>query len=377
MTTPLAQTDTTDTTQPSVEVGDPSRPLTDWLVDLFDLDPSGGTARFFDLVVEPVVQIVLIVLIALIFLRLLRRLARRLFTRAKDDTTVARWGVELPFADEDHPVSTRKRQRLDALGAVTDSMLAVVVWSIALLTILGTTFGINLAPFIAGAGILGIALGFGAQDLVKDFVSGIFMLAEDQFGVGDVVDVGEATGVVERVSLRTTRLRDVTGTVWHVPNGEIRRVGNMSQEWSRALLDIGIAYGADVGEASRLIKEVADEMAHQAPYEDLFLADPEIWGVEDLSADSILIRLVIKTLPGEQWQIARELRRRIKDAFDDADIEIPFPQRTVWLRTEDADETARDSGRGSPDDDPGHADTGAPDPDLPGNTKPQNIPDMD
>jgi small-conductance mechanosensitive channel len=266
---------------------------------------------------------------------LLRRLARRLVDRAKEDHPIGPIGAELSLGGRG-PVSTRRRQRLDALGAVTDSIISIVVWTAAFFTILGTTFGVNLGPFIAGAGILGVALGFGAQDLVKDFVSGVFMLAEDQFGVGDVVDVGEATGVVERVSLRTTRLRDVTGTLWHVPNGEIRRVGNMSQEWSRALLDIGVAYDTDIDHAIAVIREVAEGMAADAAFEDQFLDTPEVWGVEDLAADGILIRLVIKTVPGEQWKVARELRHRLKQAFDEAEIEIPFPQRTVWMRTDDA-----------------------------------------
>ena len=317
-----------------IEVGDPSRPITDWLVDVFDLDPDGTAAGALGAVVEPAVQIVLILGIAFVAIRLLRRIARRLVTRAKEDHPMGPIGAELNLGGRG-PVSSRKRQRLDALGAVTDSVIAVVVWVVAFFTILGTTFGVNLGPFIAGAGIVGIAFGFGAQDLVKDFLSGVFMLAEDQFGVGDVVDVGEAIGVVERISLRTTRLRDVTGTLWHVPNGEIRRVGNMSQEWSRALLDIGVAYGTDLDHAMDVIRSVADGMAADDEFSDRFLDPPEVWGVEDLSADSILIRLVIKTVPGEQWKIARELRRRLKQAFDEAEIEIPFPQRTVWMRSDD------------------------------------------
>jgi hypothetical protein len=211
--------------------------------------------------------------------------------------------------------------------------VSVVIWTIVVITILGV-FGVNLGPLIAGAGIIGIAIGFGAQDLVKDFLSGVFMLLEDQYGVGDIIDAGEAAGVVEGVTLRSTRVRDVTGTLWHIPNGEIRRIGNMSQEWARALLDIGVAYGTDVDVASQLILRVATDMAHEDDYQEVFLDEPEIWGVENLGTDSVDIRLVIKTQPGQQYAIARELRRRIKRAFDTAEVEIPFPQRTVWLRTE-------------------------------------------
>jgi small-conductance mechanosensitive channel len=328
----LAQTDsTTGTTQPALEVGDPSRPISEWLIDVFDLDPEGSVAGLMSSVVEPLFQIVLVTAIAWITIRLLRRLGSRFIEQAK---ARAADGTEL---GRDAGLAGRRNQRLEALGALLNSIVSVVVWSAALLVILGTTFGVNIAPFLAGAGIIGIALGFGAQDLVKDFVSGTFMLIEDQFAVGDVIDVGDAVGIVEKISLRSTRLRDVNGTVWHFPNGEIRRVGNLSQEWSRALLDIGIGYGSNVDEASRIIEEVATEMAGEHDYSALFLDAPQVWGVEDMAADAIVIRLVIKTVPGEQWAIGRELRRRIKLAFDEAGIEIPFPQRTVWLRHEPDD----------------------------------------
>ncbi|MEX2487430.1 MAG: mechanosensitive ion channel family protein, partial [Nitriliruptoraceae bacterium] len=183
-------------------------------------------------------------------------------------------------------------------------------------------------------GIVGIALGFGAQDLVKDFLSGVSMLLEDQYGVGDIIDAGDASGKVESISLRTTRVRDVNGTLWHIPNGEIRRIGNMSQGWARALLDIGIGYGADIDASSQIILQVATDMSQEPEFVEDFLDVPEIWGVQELNDSSVDIRLVVKTRPGRQWAIARELRRRIKIAFDAAHVEIPFPQRTVWLRTE-------------------------------------------
>lgn len=328
----LAQTDTTTTTLFDRE--EPSRPLTDWLIDVFNLDTDSVTAGVVGRIVEPLLQIFLVGLVAFLVIRFLRRGIRRLVARSKLDRP-DRPGLD--FGDL-APPSTRKAQRVDALGAVAESTVSVIVWVIALLTILGTTFGIDISPLLAGAGILGVALGFGAQDLVKDVISGIFMLIEDQYGVGDVIDVGEADGVVEGIALRTTRLRDVTGTLWHVPNGEIRRVGNMSQEWSRALLDIGVAYGSDVDEAAGVIKQVADDMYTEDAYRELFLSEPEIWGIESLSADSVEIRLVIKTKPGEQWAISRELRRRIKLALDQARIEIPFPQRTVWIKQDDEEQ---------------------------------------
>jgi moderate conductance mechanosensitive channel len=194
--------------------------------------------------------------------------------------------------------------------------------------------GVNLGPLIAGAGVVGIALGFGAQTVVRDFLSGMFMLVEDQYGVGDIVDLGEATGTVEGVTLRTTRLRDVNGTVWHIPNGEIKRVGNKSQDWARALLDVSVAYGADIAHAKEVIKGVADEVWQDEQLGPSVLEEPEVWGIEDLGADGIAIRLVVKTRPADQFRVMRALRERLKRALDDAGIEIPFPQRTVWVRPE-------------------------------------------
>lgn len=325
-----AQT-TTTTTIPDT-TAETVRPITDFVVELFDLDRDGPIAGLLGLLVEPFLQVLLITIIAWVVVRVLRRLLRRWVERIKRRGGSGPLGLDLGFGSDPDPASTRTIQRIDGLGSAVSSVVGFVVWIVAVVTILGSTFGINIGPLIAGAGILGVALGFGAQSLVKDLLSGFFMLLEDQYGVGDVVDVGEATGVVEGVGLRTTRVRDVTGTLWHIPNGEIRRVGNMSQEWSRALLDIAVAYTADIDAASEVIKLVADEMVAEEDYRHLFLAPPEIWGVEALSTDSVVIRLVVKTKPGEQWAIARELRRRIKTSLEEAEIEIPFQQRNVWVR---------------------------------------------
>lgn len=286
--------------------------------------------------IDVIAQIALILIVGLVLLWLARRAIRKAVARAKEpdgprgSRLRRRVGLD---AGTPTATSPRRVQRAEALGALATSIVGVVIWTTLVITILGV-FGINLGPLIAGAGIIGVALGFGAQDLVKDFLSGVFMLLEDQYGVGDIIDAGDAAGVVEGVTLRSTRVRDVTGTLWHIPNGEIRRIGNMSQEWARALLDIGVAYGTDVDVASQVILRVASEMAHEEEYREVYLDEPEIWGVENLGTDSVDIRLVIKTQPGKQWAIARELRRRIKRAFDTASVEIPFPQRTVWLRTE-------------------------------------------
>lgn len=225
--------------------------------------------------------------------------------------------------------SLRSEQRIEALTSVLRSLVTFVVYTVATFMILGE-IGINLGPLIAGAGIIGVALGFGSQSLVKDFLSGVFILVEDQFGVGDIVDLDNQTsGVVDAVSLRTTRLRSVDGTLWHVPNGEIRRVGNKSQHWSRALIDIEVAYDTDIDHAEAVIAKVADEIALGDAD---VIEQPEVWGVEQLGANGIVLRLVVKTRPSEQFRVSRELRRKIKAAFDAEGIEIPFPQQTVWHR---------------------------------------------
>jgi small conductance mechanosensitive channel len=240
---------------------------------------------------------------------------------------------------ETDEISLRVEQRINALTSVLRSITTVVIFAIAGFMILGE-LGLNLAPLLAGAGIVGIALGFGAQSLVKDFLSGMFILVEDQFGVGDIVDLDQqTTGTVEAVSLRTTRLRAVDGTVWHVPNGDIRRVGNKSQHWSRALLDIEVAYETDIEHAKSIIKRVADELWQQR--EDI-LEEPEVWGVEQLGPNSIVIRLVVKTRPADQYDVSRELRQRLKEAFDAEGIEIPFPQQVVWNRSERSPQVAGD-----------------------------------
>ena len=226
--------------------------------------------------------------------------------------------------------SERAAQRTQTLGNVLRSVATLVIYTIATLMAL-SEFDVNLGPLIAGAGIVGVALGFGAQSLVKDFLSGTFMLLEDQYGLGDVIDVGDAAGVVEAVNLRTTQIRDVHGTLWHVPNGEIRRVANKSQEWARTVLDVEVAYDTDIAKAMSVIKRVADEVWEEAPDNATILEEPEVWGVEAFGASAIAIRLAMKVEPAEQWATARLVRGRLKEAFDAEGIEIPFPQRTVWM----------------------------------------------
>jgi small-conductance mechanosensitive channel len=289
-------------------------------------------------------RILIILIVAFVVARLVRRLVKKLAARLaerqekrrseQEADTGDRFGVLREHLVDALPTAERREraaQRARTLGSTAASVCGIVVWVLALMLCL-SELRINLGPILAGAGIAGLALGFGAQNVVRDFLSGAFIIAEDQYGVGDVVDVGEATGVVEDVSFRSTKVRGLDGTLWHVPNGEIKRSGNKSQYWARVILDVPVAYGADLTAASMLIKRVADEVWHEHESADI-LEEPEILGVQDLGADSVVVRLVVKTMPGSQWAVARELRGKLKDAYDGAGLEIPFPQRTVWLRT--------------------------------------------
>ncbi len=225
----------------------------------------------------------------------------------------------------------RRAQRAKSLGSLLKSITTTVIFGIAIVMVLSEV-GINVAPILASAGVLGLAIGFGAQNLVKDFLSGVMMMVEDQYGVGDVVDLGEAIGTVENVGLRVTRVRDIDGTVWYVRNGEILRVGNQSQNWARTVLDVSVAYAEDLVRVRRVLQEVAHSLWEDEDYQGVILEEPEVWGVQELGPDSVLVRVTLKTAPMEQWQVAREMRARIKARFDHEGIEIPFPQRVIWHR---------------------------------------------
>ncbi|MFC3687810.1 mechanosensitive ion channel family protein [Aquipuribacter hungaricus] len=289
-------------------------------------------ARFVSDLVSVPLFVIAVLLVAAVVRWVLRRVIRRWVERIETEGPRRRGRIDL-FEPSDPLTSERRVQRAKAIGSILTAVVSIVVWTAAVFKIL-PALGVDITGLVAGAGIVGIALGFGAQTLVQDFVSGLFMIAEDQYGVGDVIDMGEASGVVEAVGLRTTRLRSVDGTVWHIRNGEVVRVGNMSQGWSRAVLDVGVAYGEDVSRVMELLGRLGSEMRADPDFADKFLDEPEVWGVEALAADQVTIRMIIKTVPLEQWVVAREMRRRIKHAFDTLGIEIPFPQRTVWMRAE-------------------------------------------
>jgi small conductance mechanosensitive channel len=309
-----------------------------WICErVFDWTNSEGWAEAADRLLGTPVKIVFIVAVAFVANRLIRRAIRRLTNKIaapESQDRLHRLRRRAPAAIIDMgPISLRSAARARTLGTVLRGIATAAVWAIAVTMILGEV-GINLGPLVAGAGIAGVAFGFGAQSLVKDFLAGIFLLIEDQFGVGDIIDAGPASGTVEAFTLRTTRLRDVEGTVWHIPNGTILRVGNKSQQWSRALLDVEVAQGTDVERVMPVIGEVAAGLWGDRAWRRKLLEAPEVWGVERLEAEAIAIRLVVKTHPGDQFPVMRELRRRLSETFVREGIEIPFPQRSVWVRRE-------------------------------------------
>jgi moderate conductance mechanosensitive channel len=272
-------------------------------------------------------SILIITVVAWIAARLVRRAVRkavyRLVSADRDAAARALQRVGLPTTTTvDDP---RRTARATSISTVVASTVTVAIWSIAGMLILGE-LGIDLAPLIAGAGIAGIAIGFGAQNLVKDCVSGLFMLIEDQYGIGDVVDLGVATGVVDRISLRTTVLRGDDGTVWHVPNGEIRRVGNRSKLWSVAMLDVVVAYDSDLATVKRVVQETATAVCESEDFAGDVLEAPELLGVESAGGAGLTVRLMVKTATGAAPRLQRALREAIKEGLDRAGVHVPAAQ---------------------------------------------------
>ena len=288
--------------------------------------------RTLELAATPA-RIVLIVVLAIVVRWVVFRAINRLVSGAAEGSVPV---VLRPLHDrarsrlhEATPIlSERRRQRAETIGSVLRSVTSIVVFGVAGAMVLAE-LGFDLGPIIASAGIVGVAVGFGAQNLIKDFLDGMFMILEDQYGVGDVVDAGEATGTVESVGLRTTRLRDVQGTVWHIRNGEIVRIGNKSQGWARALLDIPVAWDSDVQQVQEVVKAAADSVWQDEDWSDKVVEEPEVWGIEDMGSAGLVVRLAVKTAPLQQWKVARELRVRVKAALDKAGILVGVPLSSV------------------------------------------------
>jgi small conductance mechanosensitive channel len=266
------------------------------------------------------IKIALIVLLAVVLRSVLIRSSGRVIRRAM--LLRRSRSANTPATPEALIDQNRHEQRASAISQLFKSVISVAVWTIAGIMVL-SNLGIDVGPILASAGVVGVALGFGAQTLVKDYLAGIFMILEDQYGVGDLIDVGSVVGTVEEVGLRVTRLRDLSGVVWYVRNGEILRVANRSQGWTIASVDIPINYESNLTEVRQIIDRVATEITEDETTKDLVIDKPEYAGVESVSGEAVIIRVTARTLPDKQVPAAREIRERIKLAFDQAGIKVP------------------------------------------------------
>jgi small conductance mechanosensitive channel len=272
------------------------------------------------------VEIAITLVIALLLRGMAHRVISKLTIRMSEGTMSERLREKTRTIFDGSPVlvSERRRQRAETMGSVLRSIASILILGTALVSMLGT-LGLDLTPILASASVIGVAVGFGAQNIVKDFLAGIFMLLEDQYGVGDVIDVGPAKGTVEAVSLRVTRLRDVNGVVWYMRNGEIQRIGNESQNWARTVLDVPVSPNEDIDKVRTLLRDTADVLAADPPWDEIILDEPSVWGVQALTGDAMIVRVVLKTAPGKQAEVARQLRERVKKTFDEAGVTVATP----------------------------------------------------
>jgi small-conductance mechanosensitive channel len=241
------------------------------------------------------------------------------------------WSFERMIVKAADKMKVEKSKRMQTVRSLLHTITGIVILFAALAVIL-EKLDVSIAPLLATAGVAGVALGFGAQHLIKDIISGLFILIENQFNVGDVVKIAGLAGVVEKTNLRVTVLRDLEAKVHFVPNGEITTTTNFTKEWSRALLNIGVAYKEDTDKVVEVMEEVAKEMREDPKFESKILEDLHILGVDKFDDSSVNIKVFFKTQTMEQWAVGREFRRRLKKAFDSKGIEIPFPHRTVFIR---------------------------------------------
>ncbi|WP_165069573.1 mechanosensitive ion channel family protein [Marisediminicola senii] len=303
------------------EVVDPA-PGVDWT----SFWSTVGASEGFRIALNVLIIIVGAILIRIVLHFVIRRVVNRVVSGVKkrqnvDDTQAI---MASPLA------AARVVQRTRTLGSVLNNVVSVVVVIVALLLIVTAIDTNIIGSFALITAALGAGLGFGAQNIVKDVLNGLFMVAEDQLGVGDVVDLGEANGVVEEVGIRITQVRDVNGTLWFVRNGEILRVGNKSQGWARVIIDLPAPYDSDVDAVQATMLNTATTMASSTQWRRKIIEAPEIWGLESMSAEALTIRLVMKTRPADQWDVARELRRQLKQALDDSGVNLPALNRVVF-----------------------------------------------
>lgn len=262
-----------------------------------------------------IAHVVLIVLLAWTSLLLTQKAGRRV----------------LKFALREGDANAERKQRAVTLVQVFENVAKILVAVIAIFLILDVG-GIDIRPLLAGAGIIGLAIGFGAQNLIRDFLSGFFILLENQYAVGNIVQIGDTTGKVERITMRITILRDMEGAAHIIPHGEIRQVTNFTYTWAQAVIDVGVAYETDLDQAMGIMRAVGEELYKDEALGQYILETPRVLGVERFEDSSIIIRMLVKTAPLERMEVARELRRRLKIKFDQEGVEIPFPHRVVMVK---------------------------------------------
>jgi len=288
------------------------------VIEFLRIDPA--------IAVRKLIAVVLIWVAAWLAKRAVRHLANRIVSAAND-------GDDTTFSATERRGAT--------IASLVRSLGTVVVVLMAVLFTLNLF--ISIGPILAGAGVLGLAISFGAQSLVKDVIAGFFVLLENQFAVGDVIQAGGKSGVVEKMTLRIVQLRDLEGVLHTIPNGDIGPVSNMTRAWSRAVVDVGVAYGTEVDRALEVFEDEANRFAADAGWSEKLDGPPEVQGVQDLGDNAVVIRTRLRTIPGEQWAAGREFRRRLKNRLDREGIEIPFPQRTIHVRSDrpDAEDLVR------------------------------------
>jgi small-conductance mechanosensitive channel len=329
VTLPLVEP--TPAPSPSLSACD-TNALCEYIYRLTGLDwlAQGG----YYLLIKPI-QILLIIVLALVARYVIHRAIRGLTSGPRPDRKPGllrplRERMPSSLQEATGMRSERRQQRAEALGSVMRSIASVTIFAVAAMLVLGE-LGLNLAPLLASAGIAGIALGFGAQNLVKDFIAGLFMLLEDQYGVGDVVDVGEVSGTVEAVGLRITTIRDARGILWYIRNGEIIRVGNRSQGWAMVVVDVPVGF-AGVEEATAVLRSAAASLAEDPEYAADLLEPPQVLGVEQITVDGAIVRTTAKTPSAAQWRVARDLRRRLTEALEGAGITAQISAARAFVR---------------------------------------------
>jgi len=301
-----------------------------WCERFWRWTDSDLLARSADSIVDHTLTISVIILVALVARYLLHRAINRIIegaTSGRISRLLHRRPRPTLGEGASAPASPRRAQRARTIGSVLRSASSAVVGSVAVVMILAE-FGVALGPILASAGIVGVALGFGAQNLVRDFLSGMFILLEDQYGVGDIVDLGSANGTVEAVGLRITTVRDGNGTVWYVRNGEILRVGNKTQGYAVAVADIPLGLGADIMRATEVAGRVADEVVAGPGIAEHVIAEPEVVGIERIGAEGVIFRVTARTAPGQQFRVQRALITALGRAFDQEGLPrtgIPVP----------------------------------------------------